>query len=162
MIIGVGGVSRSGKTVLAKLLKQQLTGSVVLHQDEFNASNLPYINSHVDWEIPDAVDYNSLIRQVHIMDEEHKYVIVEGILIFAHPVLNDCLDKRLVLTMDKEEFIRRKRMDLRWGEEPDWYINHIWECHRKYGFPPKGSEYMLLDKNAGWTPEDVMNYLFSE
>ena len=33
------------------------------------------------------------------------------------------------LAISYQTFLKRKIEDHRWGEEPDWYIQHIWESH---------------------------------
>ncbi len=142
-IIGIGGVSRSGKTTLANQLGN-LLDAPVLHQDKFNASPLPKIHDHIDWEIPAAVDYNRLTSALDELGKQNDYVIVEGILIFADTELNQLFDIRLVLTLTEAEFKKRKSMDLRWGKEPDWYIDHIWNGFTKYGYPLTGN-YVELD-----------------
>ena len=142
-VIGIGGISRSGKTTLANQLGQ-LLNAPVLHQDQFNASPLPEINGHVDWETPAAVDYPRLITAIQEAGNQSDHVIVEGILIYASPKLNSLFDKRLVLTLTENEFKRRKSRDLRWGKEPDWYIHHIWTGFIRYGYPPDGA-YIQLD-----------------
>ena len=67
MIIGIGGVSRAGKTTLANLLKKRLKGKTIsiLNQDEFvKKAGLPEINNHIDWEHPDSMDWISLRKKI--------------------------------------------------------------------------------------------------
>ncbi|MEL6252490.1 MAG: hypothetical protein AAFR87_10815, partial [Bacteroidota bacterium] len=60
MLIGIGGLSRSGKTKLAKrvkgLYKEQKV--ILLHQDDFVKAeeDIPLIQNHIDWEVPESID----------------------------------------------------------------------------------------------------------
>ena len=47
----------------------------------------------------------------------------------------------IYLTLKEETFLERKRKDLRWGREPEWYIDHIWKSHLMYR-----EEQEVLDK----------------
>ncbi|MEJ2004222.1 MAG: hypothetical protein P8X57_04495, partial [Cyclobacteriaceae bacterium] len=76
MIIGIGGVSRSGKTTLAKQLASVLNNAFVLHQDHYNAEPLPVIRDHIDWEIPGAVNYDALIEAVRKNRNDYEHIIV--------------------------------------------------------------------------------------
>ena len=60
MIIGIGEVSNAGKTTLATRLKEKLSPLriSVLCQDNFARPTfeIPLINDHVDWEVPESID----------------------------------------------------------------------------------------------------------
>ncbi len=142
MIIGIGGSSNSGKSALAETLasyfKLHNKKVVIFCQDDytFPTPEIPKINGHTDWEIPESIDFDKLIDTVKSELSKNDIVIVEGHLIYSSPVLNKTFDKRIFVNIDKDTFFKRKRLDLRWGKEPEWYINHIWESFLKYGQPP--------------------------
>ena len=46
--------------------------------------------------------------------------------------LNQLYDKMIYLTISKETFLERKSKDLRWGKEPGWYMEHIWDSHQRF------------------------------
>ncbi len=159
MIIGIGGTSRSGKTSLANALGELLDKSVVIHQDEFNAPGLPTIRDHIDWEIPEAVDYAGIIDAIKKYSDQFENIIVEGILIFANEALNSMFNRRILLILDEQTFLKRKNNDLRWGQEPEWYVQHIWDSHLKYGYPNQESDYLLITATSPADPERVINYI---
>ncbi|MCA6078511.1 hypothetical protein [Fulvivirga sedimenti] len=158
-VIGIGGTSRSGKSSLAISLSEVLENATVIHQDEFNAEILPRIRDHVDWEIPAAVDFKKIISSIEEKQLSYDHIVVEGILIFAHPGLNSLFDKRIVLTIDEESFKKRKRLDLRWGQEPEWYIQHIWDSHLEYGFPPQKFDQLVLNTSTSIDIDQAINYI---
>lgn len=136
MIIGIGGISNAGKTTLAEKIKAHYADKSVkiLCQDDFAkpTPNIPRINDHTNWEIPDSIDFDKFYIQ--ILEESKKYDIVidEGLFVFYEERLNKLYDKAIYLSISKETFIKRKKLDLRWGKEPNWYIEHIWESHHQF------------------------------
>ena len=59
--------------------------------------------------------------------------------------IRDSMNIKIFLEISKRLFIERKREDLRWGLEPDWYIEHIWEAYLRYGRPSLSSEYACFN-----------------
>lgn len=162
LCIGIGGVSRSGKTFLAAMISEILPESELLCQDDYvHASDLlPLINDHIDWETPDSIDWDRLFSDVSKALESGKHVIVEGLLAFADERLNRLFNRHIFLTLGKEEFEKRKKNDLRWGEEPDWYINHIWDSYRQYGeLPAYITDALILDAEQDFDLNKVVKYL---
>ena len=137
MVIGIGGVSNAGKTTLANRLKEALNPLriTILCQDDFARPTfeIPRINGHVDWEIPESIDLAKYYRHILKAREENDIVIAEGLFAFCDKHIYSQYDKKIFLTISKATFWKRKSKDLRWGKEPDWYMEHIWESHFKCG-----------------------------
>ncbi len=137
MVIGIGGCSNSGKSGLAKKLANCYTtlNIKVLCQDNFvkRRDFLTKINSHVNWELPTTIIIDEYISSVKEANNHYDIVICEGLFAFWFDELNILYDKKIFIEIDKVTFKQRKQVDLRWGKEPDWYIEHIWESHLKYG-----------------------------
>jgi len=140
LMIGIGGVSRAGKTELANFLceKFQTIGfrAVSIHQDEyaFSESNIPKVNDRIDWETPDSI--NSFKYLSAIQKEKQKgadVIIAEGFLNFHDLKLVNLFDKKVFLEIRRSTFEKRKAKDSRWETEPSWYIDHIWESYEQYG-----------------------------
>lgn len=139
MIIGIGGVSRAGKTTLANLLKKRLKGKTIsiLNQDEFvKKAGLPEINNHIDWEHPDSMDWISLRKKIKAESRKNEITIVEGLFAFYDEKIAAMYDLPIFMAIEKDIFLVRKRKDKRWGKEPDWFIHHIWNSYLKYGKLP--------------------------
>jgi nicotinamide/nicotinate riboside kinase len=141
MVIGIGGVSRSGKTVLTRWLKEQLMaeGSTVLliHQDELvvKKEKLPLINGLIDWEHPSSMDFKKIIDLILTSEKKFDYILVDGLFAFANKELNELYKKGIYLYIDHDTFMIRKLADDRWGGEPLWFLSHIWDAHQIYGVP---------------------------
>jgi uridine kinase len=137
MIIGIGGVSNAGKTTLASRLKEQLPNLNVsiLSQDDFPnpVEEIPMIKDHVDWEVPISIDIPGYLRQVLEDAKKHDLVIAEGLFAFCDERIVRHYDKKIFLTISKPTFLERKSNDFRWGKEPEWYMEHIWDSHLKCG-----------------------------
>ncbi|WP_258102589.1 uridine kinase [Marinoscillum sp. MHG1-6] len=161
MLIGIGGISRAGKTTLAenmtKALKKMKKSVEVFCQDDFVKPKhaLTKIEGVPDWERPNTVKWDSLISKVEKSTAD--VVIVEGLFSFYPASIRSLYDKKLFLEIDENTFQNRKSADKRWTEEPGWYARHVWRSYNKYG-KTKGNkeEYIFLD---GSQPIDVKKLL---
>ena len=152
ILIGIGGVSRSGKTALAKRLAAELQAKKnlsvhIIHQDQcvIPESQLPLINGKADWEHPVSIDWSQLNLRIDQGLQSYDIVIVEGLFAFYVRSIVERMNIKIFLEISKPLFIERKREDLRWGLEPDWYIEHIWEAYLSYGRPSLSSEYACFN-----------------
>ena len=144
MIIGIGGVSRSGKSFLAEELKKLLENKgktvCVLTQDDFvfPEEEIQLIRDHIDWEIPESIDWEHYEKLITKAGKNYDYVFVEGLMVYWNSNLFTKFDYKLFIRLSRKEFFQRKQTDLRWGKEPDWYNEHIWESFLKFGQFPDG------------------------
>lgn len=144
MVIGIGGVSRAGKSTLADQLARQADPrgrrSVILHQDIYvrEKAQLPRIRDRVDWEHPESIDWSRLRTAILQAQARHEWIFVEGLFAFSRSEINALYDKALFLHIPETVFRQRKLVDDRWGKEPDWYLDHIWLAHQRFGRPPSG------------------------
>ncbi len=136
MIIGIGGISNAGKSKLADNIKTHYSDKTVkiLCQDNFAIPTLdiPRINDHTNWEIPDSIDFDRFYEKILTEANQYDIVIDEGLFVFYEERLNRLYNKMIYMSISEETFIERKKKDLRWGEEPEWYIKHIWESHHLF------------------------------
>ena len=136
MVIGIGGISNAGKSNLARRIKNYYSSKkvIVICQDDYAMpkDKIPLIKDHIDWERPESIDFNYYERVVAEGIEKNDIVIIEGIFAFYQDRINKLIDKKIFLTLDRRFFFMRKNTDLRWGKEPDWYVEHIWNNHEKY------------------------------
>ena len=166
MIIGIGGVSRSGKSFLAKALQNKfnLAGKTVeiLDQDDYvlPTKDIPLIRDHVDWEIPESIDWKTFKEAIYTAKKRCDVVIAEGLLVFWDKSILAQFDKKILIELPKEEFVNRKRVDLRWGKEPEWYIQYIWDSFLKYGgLPDETDPDIILDGGKAFDISKIMNVL---
>lgn len=136
-VVGISGPSRSGKSTLAKQLIDSLKPKkvLILDMDDYvlPAASIPKIKDRTDWERPESVDYERMIEVIENKNSEADFIIVEGILVFAHQELSQLFDFSILVKISKETFLERRSKETRWGDEPFWYLEHIWDSWLKYG-----------------------------
>lgn len=163
MVIGIGGCSRSGKTTLAELIKNCYSAdkTIIIHQDDFIPPTelIPTINGHIDWECPQSIDFEAYNKAIVEASGKFEIIIAEGLFAFSNQEINKLYDRRILMHIDKETFVYYKNQDLRWGREPDWYVEHIWNSHLKYGIPTDGEFYLDVEGSKAPDIERVIKYL---
>lgn len=162
MIIGIGGVSNSGKSALARRIEKLVhpKKACVLCQDDFTKPRLAYIKDHLNWEHPDSIDFEKLYQRVLQEEKSHDVVIVEGIFAFHHAPTTQLYDKAIYLIIDRNTFFDRKKRDIRWGKEPAWYIEHIWDSHLAYGGKPDHiPDILQLTATKPISDRDIISYV---
>ncbi|NOU48771.1 MAG: hypothetical protein HOO86_17155 [Bacteroidales bacterium] len=163
MIIGIGGVSTAGKTTTANRIRKLFDGLRVsiICQDDFvkPVNEIPFIGERVDWEHPDSVDHSKLFNTILAEKQVNDIVIAEGLMIFYHKEIDELFDKKIFVTIDYETFKQRKANDNRWGHEPEWYINHIWDSYLKFGRLANAKNYLTLDGTLKVHDNELLSYL---
>lgn len=166
MIIGIGGISNAGKSNLARRLKNHYSSKnvCILCQDDYAMPNekIPLINNHIDWERPESIDFNTFEKAVVESIENNDIIIIEGIFAFNTESISKLIDKKIFLTLDRRFFFMRKNSDLRWGKEPDWYIEHIWNNHDKYCKHDIPKEALLMKAGKDIDLETIINFIESD
>jgi uridine kinase len=135
-IIGISGGTGSGKTVFAKQLSLKLgkNKSLIVSMDNYyrNFGSIPF-NERIklNYDHPDTIDYELLIAHLNLLKANHpinmpkysftrckrlkssltcypkQYIILEGILVFSNPLLNNFFDLRIFLDIDSETRLKR-------------------------------------------------------
>jgi uridine kinase len=163
MIIAVGGPSNSGKSRLANeiTLAVKPKRSVVMCLDDYvyPENELPRMKGHINWEIPATIDYHKFKAELLEASRSYDFVIAEGFLVYAHEDLVPLFDKMIFIELDEKTFKERKTDDLRWGREPDWYIDHIWESYLVFGRAPEGKNVFFLKGDELWPMDRILNFL---
>ena len=136
-VIGIGGCSRSGKSSLALQISDYLPDKKVLLLDMddfvFPEVNIPKVKDRTDWERPHAVDFDRLCFTIKNQQLNYDIIVVEGILVFAEEKLIELLDITVFIEITRKLFIERRLKETRWGHEPHWFIDHVWNSHLLYG-----------------------------
>jgi nicotinamide/nicotinate riboside kinase len=168
MTIGIGGVSRSGKTSLAFLIKRLLeergeTAAVISQDDFVFAENLiPKIKHRIDWECPESIDFQRYRKDIEHQKTTHQHVIAEGLLNFWDDETDALFDRRLFVSIKKDIFLSRRIEEKRWGFEPKWFLEHVWKSYLKYGQTilnqPKNGV-LLVSGNEDFDVQLLSNFL---
>ncbi len=161
LVVGIGGVSRSGKSTLASTIKKLYdhlkVQVLVMDQFVLPETKIPKIKGITDWETPESVDFPRLIQTVDEYHHTSDILIVEGILIYNHPILAEMFDIKLFVNVTNSEFKLRKKLDDRW-EIPLWFIDHIWESYLKYGIIHK-NKCQILNGMAAFDGQKIKNII---
>ncbi|MFY0593068.1 hypothetical protein [Roseivirga sp.] len=130
-LILIAGVSRSGKSSLAERLASELPASIVIHQDNYilPLDKLPKIKDRIDWEKRETIDWFRLKNDLHGHKKSYQYILLEGIFALSDKEILKQSAMKIALSITKNEFIKRRKMEQRWGDEPDWFYDHVWESH---------------------------------
>jgi uridine kinase len=163
MIIGIGGASRSGKTLLANSISATLghERTSIISQDDYvhPEQSIPHIKNFPDWESPLSIDFERLLKDVKSASKQHDYVIIEGFLSFYNSDVVQCFDRSIYVVIDKDIFTHRRLLDQRWAKEPDWYLEHIWSSYLRYGKLPEIHNALILNGNSTHSIEDILDNL---
>ena len=132
LIIGICGTSQAGKSQLAKDLHQALVArniateliEIDLYIVEENL--IPKIQDRIDWEDPTSIDWPKILDAIDQSTAE--VIIVEGIFAFQ-PQLASLYTTKVLLKVDYDTYFKRRRLETRWGEEPEWYLEHVWNSN---------------------------------
>lgn len=166
LLIGIGGVSRSGKSSLALLLREYFKSETVaiVNQDEYihSAFQMPWVENELDWEDPESLDFQRMYYEIGWLEKNVEILIVEGLFAFYFPELNKRYDKKIMVEINYECFYQRKLRDKHWGEVPDWYIKHIWDSFMKYGLPDQLDEVLVLNGQDKYELDPIVNYLIQD
>ena len=164
--IGIGGVSRAGKTTLSNYISSLYPNkkTLVLSMDKdfvHEEHKIPKIKDRTDWEIPASVDYIKLRKKIEESLDQYDLIITEGILIFYSEEVNQLFDKRIFIDIPKSLFYQRRHSESRWGEEPKWYIDYVWDSYQKYGkLKESYTETLYLSGDDQFSALTVDEYLF--
>jgi len=164
MIIGIGGISNAGKSSLANLLKLYFEKTYkvkILCQDDFiiNENEIPKINGYTDWELPVSINHSMFLQAIIREELNNDIVISEGLFAYHDIELVKLYQKKIFLRINKNIFIERKKSDNRWGEVPDWYIEHIWDSYDKYGKAISEKGIKRIEAIGNFNMEDIIDYL---
>ena len=161
-IIGIGGVSRAGKTSLAQRISDWLVDENVkiLHQDDYVVPNneMPLVKGQIDWEKPESLDFVTFRKEILKAQEKYDYIIAEGLMVYNQAEVFELFDKKIFIEISKETFLSRKTLDSRWENEPKWYIEHIWDSHFVNGRVSEGIKDVLCMSGENKFIADIVKH----
>lgn len=163
--IGIGGVSRAGKTSLSNYIKSLYPhkSTFLIEMDNFvkNEEDIPKVRNHTDWEHPISVDFEKIKKVLKESICKYDIVITEGILIFYSEELNQLFDKRVFINVPKTVFYKRRLNEKRWGIEPEWYLDYVWDSYIKYGkLNDSDNSTLYVHGTEDWSPMLIDEHLY--
>ncbi len=170
MLIGIGGVSRAGKSTLAKLLAAEFVkinkSVAIIHQDEHVVaeSQLQLIRDKLDWEHPSSIDWFGLNQVIQERPKDHDIVILEGLFAFNNNSVNELITYKVFVEISKRIFLKRKQKDVRWGGTPEqaWYMEHIWDSYLTYGRPKLDQSFLCINGARRFDIDRIVKTLSSD
>lgn len=167
MVIGIGGISRSGKTKLAKKLRTYFNNkgesTILISCDDFHVNDfkLPEIKEMKNREIPISINYKKILTAIAAAKNNAvSKIIVEGHLIYANKKLAQLFNCSIFFRIDKPTFIERKIKDNRNGELPHWYIEYSWRAWQQYGQIDNNIPFLSIDGNRKLPFKLVLDYIY--
>ena len=167
LVIGVTGISTSGKSIIADYLKEEL-GLRVIPLDEFFAMmRLPRAEfkgeTIGDWDRPESIDWNDVARKFN--ETEDPVVVVEGFILFPDQKMPKIIDALIDIEFSEDEFevalTRRITRGFQCEVPSDWQENpmkdkvsftcayfkdFVWKRaleHPEYRLPPNWNKPLL-------------------
>ncbi len=139
MIIGIGGCSRSGKSTLTDALiwefRLQNKQVLALHIDDFvkNIELIPKINNETDWESELSIDFELLKSAIDFYKSKVDILIIEGYHFFNFKELVEKSNCAILMQIEENTFLERRKLENRWGKEAAWYLKHVWNTWQLNG-----------------------------
>ncbi|XP_030048208.1 nicotinamide riboside kinase 1 isoform X2 [Microcaecilia unicolor] len=158
-IVGIGGMTNSGKTTLTCRLQPLLPCCSVISQDSFFKPESEVAvdeNGFKQYDVLDALDMEAMMRRVYSwlknpkrsqtsvqeyataipsddQDGAHVHIlIVEGFLLYNYKPLEEVFNRRYFLTVPYEECKRRRSTRIYEPPDPSGYFDgHVWPMYLK-------------------------------
>ena len=120
--------------------------AVALCADDFvkHIDAIEKIGGRTDWESPQSIDFDRLMVVLGVYEKQFDAVILEGHLVFCDARLLSAAAVKYFLVIPEAVFRQRRAAETRWGEEPTWFIDHVWESFLRHGQPPEGHEIIKI------------------
>jgi nicotinamide/nicotinate riboside kinase len=166
MVIGIGGCSRSGKSTLTNDLvwhfRNQNKRAIAIPQDDFvfKISDIPLIQDRTDWDTPASLNFELMAETILFFQQSFDVVILEGHFAFSNSKLNTLFDYRIFTEISEQIYLQRRAMETRWGQEPDWFISHVWNSFLTYGQPDfLDANLLVVSGERPFEIEKITHYL---
>jgi uridine kinase len=174
VIVGITGGTGSGKSTFCDLLLDALDGYKigVIKTDKYFKKQLPKTiapltkNVYDDYNHPDSVDYETLIKDFHgIIDENsgNDIVIIEGLMVLYFEEIRERLDLKIFIDLDSDERMYRRiirNMKTRgWSMEEiaTYYIESVKYREKEFVLQTKiYADIILNGKNLKGKAQDII------
>lgn len=162
IVIGISGVTCSGKSTLANKLYKEFPKSIVVRQDSYFLP--PDDPRHVrvkelnckNWDIITSLDMQSMHSDIVEILETYKIdanysetgiLILDGFLLFKHKAIAELCDRKYFLTLTEDEcWDRRKNRIYEPPDVPGYFDKIVW---------PEYSEYYREVKRKNKSSKDI-------
>ncbi|XP_044010673.1 nicotinamide riboside kinase 1 [Aphidius gifuensis] len=172
-VVGISGVTGSGKTTLATSLNKTIDNSIVLNQDDYffdkkdKRHTLISELNHVNYDIISSMDmekmYNDIIKIIKCNNDDDdkttRVLILDGFLLFDCQKIADICNLKYFLILDKDECIKRR--EKRVYDPPDvpgYFDIAVWPGYINYKRKIQDNKYLnnLINYIDGTTNKDTI------
>ena len=137
LVVGLAGVSGSGKTTIADALRGR-EGELGCRVDVLNQDGYYFEHGDdlVNWETPDLLDNARLVEDIRMWrrkdSTEPRVLLVEGFLVCAVQELREELDCCAFLHVSRGVSRLRRFGRDEWIQEHPEYFDVVWECYQEH------------------------------
>lgn len=141
VVIGISGVSSSGKSTLTDILTKNLSNNVnnldrklvvhKLHQDDYYYE---HGEEELNWESPTLINNQQLTSDITSWIKTHSesdILLVEGFLVTAVEEIKKLLDFIIFLKIPRDICKKRRFERDEWIRKHPHYFNTVWSCYLK-------------------------------
>ena len=164
IIIGIAGVSGSGKTTISKILAKKLKAKLV-HLDDYwkyhKAKKIPSKKEWKKWEHPSATNFNKALKEIAKI-KNNKNIIVDGLHPFNNKKLRSLFDLSVYVTLPKHLVVKRRLDKFGPEDNQEWYSkNIVVSSYKKYGEPTKKHAHLIIkgNENINNNIKKILNYV---
>ena len=165
MIIAISGCSRSGKTTLAEAIVWELRSlnftAFCLHLDDFvkpiNEINLT--QNLPNWENIQSINQDLAIKTIKYFNKKFDFVLIEGHLSSQIDKISRLAKYQFEISISKETFLERRKVETRWGIVPNWYLEHVWNAWESQTKKPSSSQ---LDGSSPFELDKIINQILNK
>lgn len=139
LIVGISGVTCSGKTSLSNEIRKHLPDSVIVNQDDYfypiDSSHHKFIPEldHINFDIISSLDMDKMLSDVlRVINGTESYgarrvLIVDGFLIFNYKPIADLCNLKYFININKDLcWDRRKVRTYDPPDVPGYFENIVW------------------------------------
>ncbi len=136
LVIGVTGISRSGKSTVTKKLGEYFKTENIISMDSYLIhhgimKDDPNWKSPIpDWEDPRCYEFDKFKSQVEELknskEMKNKIIIIEGFLLFMRKDIADLADFKIYIEIEKE-VARERRKNTKHYHSDYYFDEYIWK-----------------------------------
>ncbi|XP_012261926.2 nicotinamide riboside kinase 1 [Athalia rosae] len=185
LVVGLAGVTCSGKTSLSNKIHAKLSDSVIVNQDDYflpvdspRHTFIPELN-HINFDILSSLDMQKMHRDVlNILRNRKsengcngssgtkKVLIIEGFLIYGYKPISDLCDLKYFITLDQEVcWDRRKIRTYEPPDVPGYFDKIVWPEYLKHKseiLDNKYSDHGIKLIDGLRSKEDIFEQVYTE
>ena len=148
-MIGISGISGSGKTLLTKELIKKIKISKIIHIDDYweRHKSIPKsVSKWREWERPSNIKFSKLYKDILKLKKKRCNILVEGFYLYYKKEIRDLFDFKIYITLPNKSVIKRRIDKFGLKNNQEFYSREILiKEYEKYGKPTKKYADLILD-----------------